>query len=289
MTIIEISRILRDTSQNFHKALVQYLAHGGDINAKDQHGWPLIVTAAEQGNLEIVKLLVEQYSADPTRSVEDKSWHQGYTALHACASLRAIKDQKLIDLLGLIDLLIEHGAKINAKTAIGETPLNFAVRNFSAHSSKIVKKLVAHHADVNIVNWCGNPPIVDATSQGSDSMIRFLINARADLEALLKYPTLTRSNTPAYEASIKKYRPKLFEILKECDYIIPSPSNPYDPQTEQEIDKHNLQVMERQRVFYKFELYRDIKNIIYSYLYSDFSPPSRAASEGSNTSRLLKM
>lgn len=277
MTIDDLFEILHTRPQDFPSALAQYLSEGGDINARDKHEFPLIVFAAEKNNLEAVKLLLEN-SANPDNDYLywDQSKRQGCTALHFCQEGVVIND-----MLSIIDLLMQYGANINVRNEEGVTPLIFAASYWrvSTNGVAIVNKLIEHKANVNLTDRDGCPPILEAVKRWemnevqANEVVRILVAAGADPEALLKYSKVLSLHSREIE-SIKKYRPKLFEILREYHYIIPTPSSgPYDPETAEKVAEHNLIVRWPlvDQELDQLKLYEDVRNIIYSYL-SPVSP-----------------
>lgn len=290
MTIDEISKILIETPQNFPEALIQYLEKGGDVNARDAKGWPLIVRAVKNLNREAIELLLI-HSADINNTIESN----GYTALHYLVAKSDILsvNNKNVSLINFMDFLIKHNADVNIKCKKGDTPLHFAVR---LKEEPFVEKLLEGHPDSNITNRHGNTTIIEAADDGYDSIVKLLVNSGADLEALLTYPNRSPNVTmynymrPSVEKNLEKYRPRLFEILKEYNYIIPTPSSPYDAVTAQEVAKHNAEVEAHlaatEEALNKTGLYKAIKNIIYGYLYPG-SPPFSKSSASKSTDLTL--
>lgn len=185
----------------------EYLAEGGDVNAKrGQFGNTLLHTAANEGHLETVKLLIENGANVNLRN------NSGFVPLsHAishplptpggkgpcirCLTLKHMEIAKLLieqgaDVnardfyegwplntaityknLDAINMLIEHGADVNAKSEIRTSNLHWAV---ILENLDIVKILIAHGADVNAKNDKGETPLDIARKRGN-----------AEVEALL--------------------------------------------------------------------------------------------------------
>ena len=81
----------------------------------------------------------------------------------------------------IIKLLVEFGAKVDARNARGSTPLIFAVaqRNLEA-----IKILIELGADINAKNAIGNTPLICATiTNASSEIIKTLIDFGADVNA----------------------------------------------------------------------------------------------------------
>lgn len=86
------------------------------------------------------------------------------------------KDPNLLD---GVALLIKQGANIDAQTAIGDTALIAAA--WRTDNLNLIKLLVSYGADVNISNYDGNTPTMDAAFLGKVEILRYLLNNGADV------------------------------------------------------------------------------------------------------------
>ncbi|MDB5337737.1 MAG: ankyrin [Planctomycetaceae bacterium] len=102
-----------------------------DAGIPDGH-WPLY-TAAEMGDLQFARQLLK-LGANPRREFT------GETALHKAAAR---------DHLAIVELLIQHGADVNAEECDGYTPLS------GAQSLECVELLLAAGADIHVKNIIG--------------------------------------------------------------------------------------------------------------------------------------
>jgi ankyrin repeat protein len=126
------------------KKMQDYLNQGGDVNAKDEDGWTLLMRAGEGGITEIVKLLIDK-GAD----VNAKS-RSGYTALMSAAGRGH---------LDIVKLLIAKGADINAKANNGSTLLMSAAEGGNI---EIVNLFIDKGADVSAKDAEGNSVLMYA-------------------------------------------------------------------------------------------------------------------------------
>ena len=93
------------------EAVKQYLAAGGDVNAKNQWGMTPLHYVARTGVKEIIELLIAE-GADV--NAKDRG---GWTSLHTAAVHGQTE---------AVELLITKGADVNAKDDRGRTPLDWA-------------------------------------------------------------------------------------------------------------------------------------------------------------------
>ena len=121
-------------------------------------------------NVEIIRILIEQYRADI--NVRDKhSW----TPLHWAASRNSN--------VGIVRILVEQQeTDVNARNKDGYTPLHFAVSY--THDEEVFMCLVNAEADVNAQGTDGCTPLHHAASHNSHvEVLEYLVNAGANVNA----------------------------------------------------------------------------------------------------------
>ena len=116
-----------------------------NLNVKNQHGESALMLACIKGNLPIVKLLIKR-EADIN--------HPGWTPLHYAASGGHT---------GIMRLLLDESAYIDAESPNGTTPLMMAARY---GNSNAVQLLMDEGADINLKNQLGLSAI-DFAKQGN--------------------------------------------------------------------------------------------------------------------------
>ena len=165
----EISRIL--------------LEHKADANTKNNDGSTalLIATSAYTDNSELVQLLVER-GADV--SVTGKN---GQTPLHRAARGGMVKAMRA---------LLEHGADPNAKDKDGVTPflaLDFgSLMEEAAPTQESIELMLSHGANVNAANAHGRTALQDAVDKPSPPLVRTLIAHGANANTLCRYSDGTK-------------------------------------------------------------------------------------------------
>ncbi|WP_353288619.1 ankyrin repeat domain-containing protein [Wolbachia endosymbiont (group A) of Pogonocherus hispidulus] len=137
------------------KTIRALIDNGADVNEKDNHECTPLHLACENGQTEVVNLLLKREDIDVNAISKD-----GYTPLHLVAS--HYSDE------GIVKALIENGADVNAKNQDRCTPLHCAVRG---GYTRIVKALIGNGADVKVVNKNGSTPLHLAASRYNDEKI----------------------------------------------------------------------------------------------------------------------
>lgn len=139
--------------------VVGYLQQGMDPNASDAAGTTLLMTAAANGNVPLVEILLRVH-ANPLKINK-----YGESAL-ALAALNGHVE--------LVRLLVEGGASVNAP---GWGAIHYAV--FNGHAT-IVTYLIERGADVNVRAPNRYTPLMLAARNGRREVVRILLGAGAN-------------------------------------------------------------------------------------------------------------
>ncbi len=156
-------------------AVTALLAAGAAPNARDKIiGSLALPMAVARGRLDIARALIEAGA-----NVNLHNRHDGETALMNAKSVEAVK------------LLLAHGATVNTRDRLGQTPLMHAAKSFNPD---LVRLLIAAKADVTLKDLSGNTALHDAAGQGADDerqkqkeILQMLIKAGAPLLARNEY------------------------------------------------------------------------------------------------------
>jgi ankyrin repeat protein len=143
----------------------ELLEKGADINTKDRFGFPVLVSAAAWGRVEVVKLLLD-YGVNV-----DTETRGGQTAL-----MKASWE----DQLDVVRLLLNNGAKINAKDNDGTTALMKASWT-GAHN--VVKLLLDRGAEINAKDSGGRTALMSASIRNHLDIVKLLLDRGADINA----------------------------------------------------------------------------------------------------------
>ncbi|KAH9998710.1 ankyrin repeat-containing domain protein [Russula vinacea] len=111
---------LREACQAGILDIVQWLLnHGADANAQGPHNRPPLIAAAYYGHLKEVQVLIK-HSAD----IHIRDRFSGMTPLHAAAGSVFGTHRDRVDIM---QVLLDHGAIIDAEDKNGRTPLQLAL------------------------------------------------------------------------------------------------------------------------------------------------------------------
>jgi ankyrin repeat protein len=150
-------------------------ARGSDINTETA-----LMRAAARGHLEIVRTLLAHGAAVDARHV-GRGELRGRTAL-----MFAVANSRKVE---VIQFLLDRGADVSVKDALGESPLTLALKSKDVPLAQL---LVERGADVNATDRFGRPALISAIklqrpSFGAPSpvpaLVRAMLEHGADVEA----------------------------------------------------------------------------------------------------------
>jgi len=161
--------LLMRASENGEAQIVQMLLeNGADLEATLPGGVTALILAAKEGQVQVVKLLL-RHKANPNAFVFAP--HKGvYTAL-----MYAIGSRKM----QVIEALIEAGADVNPPDMIGMTPLSLAI--YETQDLTIVKALLVKGADVNLRTHYGLTALMAAAENENIDFVKTLLAAGANV------------------------------------------------------------------------------------------------------------
>ena len=137
---------------------------GADANARDSGDDPILYTAIDGGNSEIVRILVDAGADVNARDGEDNPLL--YTAVSRNYS-------------EIVQVLVDAGADANARDS-GDDPVLYTAIDGS--NSKIVRILVDAGADVNAREKCGTSLVGLAFEKSESEIVQILIDAGAEID-----------------------------------------------------------------------------------------------------------
>ncbi|MFP3021113.1 MAG: ankyrin repeat domain-containing protein [Wolbachia sp.] len=133
------------------------IAKGANIDTKDEDGSTLLYSAAEIGDLDRIRFLLDNGS-----NIETENGEYQATPLHgAVANYR----------LDAVKLLLSHDANVNAEDKGHWTPLHYAA---GTDRLDIVKSLVDAGANLSATDDYGKTPLDIAKDKGHSSIVNYL-------------------------------------------------------------------------------------------------------------------
>ncbi|XP_016142837.1 ankyrin-3-like, partial [Sinocyclocheilus grahami] len=133
------------------------LEYGADTNAATRQGISPLHLAAQEGNVDMVTLLIARETAI---NLGNKS---GLTPLHLAAQE---------DKVNISEVLVNHGATVDPETKMAYTPLHVACHYGNI---KMVHFLLKNQAKVNAKTKNGYTPLHQAAQQGHTHIINLLL------------------------------------------------------------------------------------------------------------------
>jgi ankyrin repeat protein len=152
------------------------VAHGAEVNEKDEAGATPLHYAAADGLRGTVELLLAKGAEVDAKTLQDcwrgtfqmpDSFRAGTTALHAAAAGGDVNT---------VQVLLAHGAQVDARDEADCTPLHYAT---CWANTRVIELLIAKGADVNAQDREGVAPLTIALEDGSLRTARALIAAGA--------------------------------------------------------------------------------------------------------------
>ena len=170
------------------------LAKKADPNYIGKDGSPqtILMIAAENGNLEMVKTILKA-GANPNRTMVGNDFSQGKTALFLAAGAGQT---------AIVSVLIENGAKVNVKQAAsGYTPLILASMGGFPDT---VKLLLEHGADPNAKDSKGRTAMAVADGARRSEIQQILTKAGAvgQIAPVYQGPVTGQASTPSNPAKV---------------------------------------------------------------------------------------
>jgi ankyrin repeat protein len=147
------------------KLIGELINQGNDINAKDKYGQTALMIAAENSNVDTIKLLLD-HNVD-INAIRNN----GKTALVIAADKGSVE---------IVKLLLDKGANPNIETNKDRSAPYYAIQNGNSDISRL---LIERGANVNTKKQDVMSALMLATNLGREDLVRLLLDNGADFNA----------------------------------------------------------------------------------------------------------
>ena len=197
----EDDRALLDAAKRGDVAAVRTaLRDGADPSAAQGDGLSALHIAAENGNLEIAKVLIAARA-----NVSAKTRIGAYTPLHLAAGGGHAD---------VVAALLDAGADAKSVTTnSGVTPLHLAARALNGEAT--VRALLQRGADVNARERSGQTPLMFAAAAGRTTSVKVLVEFGSDVKATTKVTDVLREMV-VDQAAQRRLRETAAQIRREA-------------------------------------------------------------------------
>lgn len=178
------------------------LKKGADMSLQDQDGETALHHAARTGRQEVMGPLLEEEQDDEFNATLCQNL-DGETPLHCAAAAATVGKMSNGDVVGVLALLIVHGAEVNDRDHNGTTALHHAA---SAGITEAVRLLLDNGADVTTSTCDVFPPLHRAAANGHYGVVQLLVDRGVDVkeqEAEDFYPPIMRAASAGHENVVR--------------------------------------------------------------------------------------
>lgn len=159
-------RLLKEATTGSRRGILELVAKGAHVDAKDDDGWTPLLWAAAHGNEETVGALIEAGADKNAVTVRERQ-----NALTLAAKWNRVE---------VVAELMRRGVSLRARDGIGWTALMWASLKGRAD---VAAKLLDAGADVETADSDGNRPLILAARQGRAETVKLLLARGARTEA----------------------------------------------------------------------------------------------------------
>jgi serine/threonine-protein phosphatase 6 regulatory ankyrin repeat subunit B len=178
--------------------MVEYLIeNGANVNTTNENGYSSLMFATDEGFPDVVELLLDK-GAD-LKIKATGTGYAGWLAIHLLSSLNHENN------IRILDILLRHGADINARDGEGTSPLTNSI---SFGQRKLVELLCQRGADLNMVGGgvLGNSALMQAAFKGKLDRVEILLKYKPLINLLNDYNETALDNALRRLESITEHK-----------------------------------------------------------------------------------
>ena len=186
----DLARTVETNRRQIRETAKLLLSRGADPWLKDSHQESVLVAASRAGNAILVKAIVE-----PDQSQKEEiamalgvaREHGRFPVIKLLEGLgvqsetgkkQGILNAASLGQYSMLENLVQSGVNVDTRSDIGETPLILATRN--GHD-EVVRFLLTQDANVDAQNDAGESPLYIASESGRLDLIQLLLNNGAEV------------------------------------------------------------------------------------------------------------
>jgi hypothetical protein len=154
-TRIKLARELKIGIDGNSKFVVKAVLQHVDVDVRGRKGRTALSHAAEAGNVEITKLLLEEGASISARQYSVSGWAGGHNP-HHCSGITPLHWAARKGHKQVVELLLQYGANPNARGTAGRAPIQEAS---CGNHIEVVKLLLSKKADVNAQSYYDVSPL----------------------------------------------------------------------------------------------------------------------------------
>ncbi len=152
-------------SRDHEKNVAALIARGADVNTTTPEGVTPLMYASDNGDLEMVKLLLD-HDANPN--------------MQPVSGITALMSAVLQNRFDVAEYLASHGADPNLQDQNGITALNYAA---AYNEYKILDMLLYFHGKPDLADYSGNTPLISAAFNNCLETVQILVKNGANINA----------------------------------------------------------------------------------------------------------
>ncbi|XP_064454879.1 serine/threonine-protein phosphatase 6 regulatory ankyrin repeat subunit B-like [Ornithodoros turicata] len=217
-------------SRGYTGIVKKLLQHGAMVDVPDASERTPLLVAVSRGHAEVVKVLLDYHANANIEEIH------GYTPLSEAVWRRDVALVRLLldagakvphgqhllhyavahGVTSLASLLLERGASVNVRDALGNTPMHLAIRN---KHPEMLQEFFRSGGDVNITNGLSGlsllHEVVLELQEENLSMFRTILNVLLSYGCEMNCESFTKGDTPLFRALLTNKVLFAEELIRE--------------------------------------------------------------------------